>query len=108
MSVLFSPITLGPVTLPNRVVVSPMCQYSAIEGVPQPWHTRHLGTLALSGASLVIAEATGVTADGRISPEDTGLWNDAQEAAWTQILKGIRTYSPTLRSEEHTSELQSH
>lgn len=95
MSALFSPITLGQVTLPNRVIVSPMCMYSAVDGVPQPWHARHLGTLAISGAALVIAEATGVTPEGRISPDDTGLWNDAQEAAWQRILADIRTYSST-------------
>jgi 2,4-dienoyl-CoA reductase-like NADH-dependent reductase (Old Yellow Enzyme family) len=95
MSQLFSPIPLGPVTLPNRLVVSPMCQYSAIDGVPQPWHWRHLGTMAISGAGLVIAEATAVEAEGRISPDDTGLWNDAQEAAWTRLIADVRTYSPT-------------
>src|ERR1700761_4644626 len=95
MSALFSPIRLGGVELPNRVIVSPMCQYSAKDGVPQPWHWRHLGTLALSGAALVIVEATGVEAAGRISPGCTGLWNDAQEAAFTKIIADVRTYSDT-------------
>lgn len=95
MSQLFSPRPIGPLTLKNRVVIAPMCQYSAVEGVPQPWHVQHLGRLAISGAGLVVVEATGVEAAGRITPGDTGLWNDAQEAAFADILKGIRTYSDT-------------
>lgn len=95
MSQLFTPRAVGPLTLKNRIVIAPMCQYSAIDGVPQPWHAQHLGRLALSGAGLVIVEATGVEAEGRISPADTGLWNDAQEAAFTSLLKDIRTYSDT-------------
>lgn len=95
MSQLFSPYVVGPLTLKNRVVIAPMCQYSAIDGVPQPWHIQHLGKLAISGAALVIVEATGVEAAGRITPDDTGLWNDAQEAAFAQIIAGIRTYSNT-------------
>ena len=95
MSTLFTPIQLGGVELPNRVIVSPMCQYSAVEGVPQPWHWRHLGSLALSGAALVIVEATGVEAAGRISPGCTGLWNDAQEAAFATLIADVRTYCDT-------------
>ena len=95
MSLLFSPHAVGPLTLKNRVVIAPMCQYSAVEGVPQPWHVQHLGRLAISGAGLVIVEATGVEAAGRITPDDTGLWNDAQEAAFADILAGIRSYSDT-------------
>jgi 2,4-dienoyl-CoA reductase-like NADH-dependent reductase (Old Yellow Enzyme family) len=95
MSHLFSPLDVGPLTLKNRIVIAPMCQYSAIDGVPQPWHAQHLGKLALSGASLVIVEATGVEAAGRISWADTGLWNDEQEAAFAALIKGVRTYSDT-------------
>ena len=95
MSQLFSPHAIGPLTLKNRIVVAPMCQYSAIDGVPQPWHVQHLGRLALSGAGLVIVEATGVEPAGRITPDDTGLWNDEQEAVFAEILKGVRTYSHT-------------
>ena len=95
MSLLFTPQPVGPLTLANRIVIAPMCQYSAIEGVPQPWHSQHLGKLAISGAGLLIVEATGVEAAGRISWADTGLWNDAQEAAFAGILAGIRTYSDT-------------
>jgi 2,4-dienoyl-CoA reductase-like NADH-dependent reductase (Old Yellow Enzyme family) len=95
MSHLFSPHAVGPLTLKNRVVIAPMCQYSAIDGVPQPWHVQHLGKLAISGAGLVIVEATGVEAAGRITADDTGLWNDTQEAAFARILSDIRTYSDT-------------
>jgi 2,4-dienoyl-CoA reductase-like NADH-dependent reductase (Old Yellow Enzyme family) len=95
MSQLFSPRSLGPLTLKNRIAIAPMCQYSAIDGLPQPWHVQHLGRLALSGAGLVIVEATGVEAAGRITPDDVGLWNDEQEAVFTEILRGVRTYSQT-------------
>lgn len=95
MSPLFSPRAVGPLTLRNRIVVAPMCQYSAIDGVPQPWHVQHIGRLAISGAGLVVIEATGVEAEGRITPADTGLWNDDQEAAFSALLNGIRTYSDT-------------
>ena len=95
MSQLFTPRAVGPLTLRNRIVIAPMCQYSAIDGVPQPWHVQHLGRLAVSGAGLVIVEATGVEAAGRISPVDTGLWNDDQETAFAALISGIRTYSDT-------------
>jgi len=95
MSQLFSPLAVGPLTLKNRIVIAPMCQYSAIDGVPQPWHAQHLGKLALSGASLVIVEATGIVPEARISWADTGLWNDEQEAAFATLIRQIRTYSDT-------------
>jgi len=95
MSQLFSPRSIGPLTLKNRIAIAPMCQYSAIDGVPQPWHVQHLGRLVLSGAGLVIVEATGVEAAGRITPDDVGLWNDEQEAVFTELLRGVRTYSQT-------------
>ncbi|MGV8930032.1 MAG: NADH:flavin oxidoreductase/NADH oxidase [Brevundimonas sp.] len=95
MSQLFSAQTLGPLTLRNRIMIAPMCQYSAVDGVPQPWHIQHLGKLAISGAGLLVVEATGVEAAGRISWADTGLWNDVQEAAFAGIISGIRTYSDT-------------
>jgi 2,4-dienoyl-CoA reductase-like NADH-dependent reductase (Old Yellow Enzyme family) len=95
LSQLFTPRAVGPLTLRNRIVIAPMCQYSAIDGVPQPWHAQHLGRLAISGAGLVIVEATGVEAAGRISPADTGLWNDDQETAFAALISGIRTYSDT-------------
>jgi 2,4-dienoyl-CoA reductase-like NADH-dependent reductase (Old Yellow Enzyme family) len=93
MSFLFSPITLGGITLPNRLVVAPMCQYSARDGLPQPWHMQHLGTMALSGCGLVIQEATAVEDIGRITPADMGLWNDAQERADAEMLAGLRSFS---------------
>lgn len=88
---LFSPFKLGNVTLRNRIVVSPMCEYSAVDGVPNDWHLVHLGSRAVGGAGLVFTEATGVSAEGRISPGDTGLWNDEQQAAWTRITAFVRS-----------------
>lgn len=82
---LFEPLTLGNVTLRNRIAVSPMCEYSAADGVPNDWHLVHLGSRAVGGAGLVFAEATAVSPEGRISPGDTGLWNDAQLEAWARI-----------------------
>ena len=86
MSQLFSPITLRDVTIRNRVWVAPMCQYSAVDGVPNDWHLVHLGSFARGGAGLVFTEATAVVPEGRISPEDTGIWNDEQQAAWARIV----------------------
>jgi 2,4-dienoyl-CoA reductase-like NADH-dependent reductase (Old Yellow Enzyme family) len=76
MSVLFSPLTLRSLTLKNRIVVSPMCQYSSEEGFANDWHLVHLGSRAVGGAGLVIAEATAVSPEGRISASDLGLWDD--------------------------------
>jgi 2,4-dienoyl-CoA reductase-like NADH-dependent reductase (Old Yellow Enzyme family) len=86
VSQLFSPITLRDVTFRNRVWVAPMCQYSAVDGVPNDWHLVHLGSFARGGAGLVLTEATAVVPEGRISPEDTGIWNDEQRAAWSRIV----------------------
>jgi 2,4-dienoyl-CoA reductase-like NADH-dependent reductase (Old Yellow Enzyme family) len=86
VSQLFSPITLRDVTFRNRVWVAPMCQYSAVDGVPNDWHLVHLGSFARGGAGLVLTEATAVVPEGRISPEDTGIWNDEQQAAWSRIV----------------------
>ena len=93
MSVLFSPLALRGVTLPNRIVISPMCQYSAVNGEASDWHMMHLGHMAMSGAALLCLEATGVEPDGRISPADLGLYNDATEAALKRVLTAIRRYS---------------
>lgn len=82
---LFEPFRLGDVTLRNRIAVSPMCEYSAVDGLPNDWHLVHLGSRAVGGAGLVFTEATAVSPEGRISPADTGLWNDAQQAAWARI-----------------------
>jgi len=82
---LFEPLTIGNVTLRNRIAVSPMCEYSAVDGVPADWHLVHLGSRAVGGAGLVFTEATAVSPEGRISPGDTGLWNETQLAAWKRI-----------------------
>ena len=94
MSMLFSEFHLGGVHLKNRIVVPPMCQYMAVEGLPGPWHEMHYGTMAISGAGLTIIEATGVEAIGRISPNCLGLYNDEQEAALRDMLARIGSYSP--------------
>ncbi|WP_395641042.1 NADH:flavin oxidoreductase/NADH oxidase [Pseudolysinimonas sp.] len=87
MTTLFDPIDLRGLRVRNRIWVSPMCQYTvdARDGVPTDWHLVHLGSFARGGAGLVLAEATGVTPEGRISPHDTGIWNDAQVAAWRRV-----------------------
>jgi 2,4-dienoyl-CoA reductase-like NADH-dependent reductase (Old Yellow Enzyme family) len=88
---LFTPIRFREVELKNRIVVSPMCEYSAKEGHPQTWHLVHLGSRAVGGAGLVIAEATAVEARGRISPADTGLYEDAHVDSWRPITEFIRS-----------------
>src|SRR4051794_35809455 len=87
-SALFSPITLRGVTARNRLWVAPMCQYSVEgqDGVPTDWHLVHLGSLARGGAGVVLTEATAVVPEGRISPQDTGIWNDDQAEAWRPIV----------------------
>lgn len=90
MTALFDPIALRGVTARNRLWVAPMCQYSAEDGLPNDWHLVHLGGLARGGAGVVIAEASGVTPQGRITPGDTGIWNDEQVAAWRRITDVIR------------------
>ncbi|WP_251453204.1 NADH:flavin oxidoreductase/NADH oxidase [Microbacterium sp. Marseille-Q6648] len=89
MSLLFEPLSIRGITARNRLWVAPMCQYSAVDGVPQEWHHTHLAQFASGGAGIVIAEATAVTPEGRISPEDTGLWNDAQRDAWSPIVAAV-------------------
>jgi 2,4-dienoyl-CoA reductase-like NADH-dependent reductase (Old Yellow Enzyme family) len=86
---LFDSLTLAAVTLKNRIFVSPMCQYSANEGHPTPWHLVHLGSRAVGGAALVLTEATAVEARGRISPADTGIWLDSQADAWAPIARFV-------------------
>lgn len=94
MSRLFTSLALGPLTLPNRIVIAPMCQYSAVDGNATDWHLIHLGQLALSGAGLLIVEATAVSAEGRITPGCLGLWNDANEAALARVLRALRATAP--------------
>ena len=90
---LFRPITIRGLTIRNRVWVPPLCQYSvtARDGVPHDWHLVHLGAMAAGGAGLVVAEATAVGPEGRISDYDTGLWNDEQAEAWSRITRFIRS-----------------
>ncbi len=90
---LFAPFTLRGLTLENRVVVSPMCQYSATDGVPDDWHLVHLGSRAVGGAGLVLTEMTDVSAEGRITHGCAGLWNDAQTAAWKRVVDFVHQRS---------------
>ncbi len=92
---LLTPLTLRELTIPNRVWMAPMCQYSAapdgpLTGAPTDWHLAHLGSRAAGGVGLVIAEATAVSPEGRISPHDTGLWNATQQEAWARIAGFVR------------------
>jgi len=89
VSLLFSPLTIRSVTFRNRLWVSPMCMYSAVDGVVQEWHHTHLAQFASGGAGLIVAEATAVVPEGRISPRDVGLWNDEQRDAWAPIVQAI-------------------
>jgi 2,4-dienoyl-CoA reductase-like NADH-dependent reductase (Old Yellow Enzyme family) len=91
---LFDPLKIGSLQLDNRAIVAPMCQYSADDGSATDWHMIHLGHLSLSGAGLLITEATAVSPEGRISPDDLGLYSDANEAALARVLTAIRAYSP--------------
>ncbi len=93
MSQLFSPYALRDLTLSNRIVVSPMCQYSAEDGKANDWHMIHLGSMALSGASMVVIEATGVEPEGRITPGCLGLWDDETEAALKPVVEMVHKYS---------------
>ena len=86
---LFDPMTIRGVTLRNRIAVSPMCQYSSTDGFADDWHLVHLGSFAIGGASAVIAEATAVTADGRISPHDLGIWQDSHVEMLSRITRFI-------------------
>jgi 2,4-dienoyl-CoA reductase-like NADH-dependent reductase (Old Yellow Enzyme family) len=93
MSALFTPFEIGGLKLANRIVIAPMCQYSAEDGSMTDWHVIHLGHLALSGAALLTIEATAVTPEGRISYGDTGLWSDANEEAMARVLASVRRWS---------------
>ena len=89
MSKLLSPLIIRGVTLPNRIVVSPLCMYSAVDGLAQPWHFAHLSTFARGKAGLVFAEATAVEATGRITPQCLGIWSDEHAAALKPITQFI-------------------
>ena len=90
---LFEPMTVGGLSLSNRIVIAPMCQYSAVDGCMNDWHTIHLGQLALSGAALLTIEATAVVPEGRISYADVGLWDDATEASLDRVIESVRRWS---------------
>jgi 2,4-dienoyl-CoA reductase-like NADH-dependent reductase (Old Yellow Enzyme family) len=92
-SKLFTPFRVGALELRNRIVIAPMCQYSAEDGCATDWHLIHLGQLALSGAALLTIEATAVTPEGRISARDLGLWSDANEQALGRVLESVRRWS---------------
>jgi 2,4-dienoyl-CoA reductase-like NADH-dependent reductase (Old Yellow Enzyme family) len=92
MSRLLSPFTLRGTTFRNRAWIAPMCQYSSTDGLPSDWHLVHLGARATGGAGLVFTEATAVTADGRISPQDAGIWNDEQAEAYQRITAFITAH----------------
>ena len=94
---LFTPVELGGVTLPNRIVVSPMCQYSAVDGSAQPWHQVHYGMLAMSGAGLLCLEATHVEREGRITQGCLGLYSDENEAALKPVIEWIRGWMPGVK-----------
>src|SRR5512133_1269379 len=89
MSKLFSPFELRSVTFRNRIFVSPMCQYSSQEGLPTAWHLVHLGSRAVGGAGLVMVAATAISPEGRISPDDSGIWSDAHVEACAPIVRFI-------------------
>lgn len=90
---MFTPFSLRSMTLKNRVVVSPMCQYSAVDGVPGDWHLVHLGSRAIGGAGLVYTEMTDIAPDARISPGCAGIWNEAQRDAWKRIVDFVHASS---------------
>jgi 2,4-dienoyl-CoA reductase-like NADH-dependent reductase (Old Yellow Enzyme family) len=94
MSALFQPIRIGELNLDNRIIVAPMCQYSAHEGTAGDWHLMHLGSLAISGAGMLILEATAVLPDARITPQCLGLYSDDNERGLARVLDAVRTFSP--------------
>jgi 2,4-dienoyl-CoA reductase-like NADH-dependent reductase (Old Yellow Enzyme family) len=94
MSKLFTPFSIGGMTLANRVTVAPMCQYSAVDGSMTDWHLMHLGMLAVSGASMLLIEATGVTPEGRITRHCTGLYSDENERSMKRVVDYCRGVAP--------------
>src|SRR5437870_12647825 len=84
---LFTPLTLRGLTLRNRIVVSPMCQYSSEDGFANDWHFVHLGSRAVGGAALILTEASAVVPEGRISPQDLGIWKDEQVEMLAHIFR---------------------
>jgi 2,4-dienoyl-CoA reductase-like NADH-dependent reductase (Old Yellow Enzyme family) len=92
MALLFQPLTIRTVTLKNRIVVSPMCQYSAEDGFANDWHLVHLGSRAVGGAGLILVEATAVTPEGRITPKDLGIWSDEHIIDLKRITEFMEAY----------------
>src|SRR5476649_1385385 len=88
---LFDPLTIRSLTLANRIVVSPMCEYSSVDGFSNDWHLVHLGSRAVGGAALVITEATAVTPDGRISPQDLGIWDEGHIGGLAHCVRFIHS-----------------
>ncbi|WP_167140269.1 NADH:flavin oxidoreductase/NADH oxidase [Diaminobutyricimonas sp. TR449] len=93
---LFSPLSIRQTTLRNRIWVSPMCQYSAVDGMPNTWHLVHLGSFATGGAGLIFTEATAVLPEGRIAPEDAGIWSDAHRDAWAPLVDFVHAQGGTI------------
>jgi len=93
MAKLFTPLRVGNVELKNRIIIAPMCQYSAVDGCMNDWHLIHLGSLALSGAALLTIEATGVLPEGRITYADVGLYSDETEEAMGRVIENVRRWS---------------
>lgn len=93
---LFTPVQIGKRTLSNRITVAPMCQYSAVKGSMTDWHLMHLGSLAISGASMLVIEMTGVTPAGHITPHCVGLYSDANETAMQRVVDFVRSISPIV------------
>ena len=89
---LFDPLSIRTVTFPNRIFVSPMCEYSSADGFANDWHLVHLGSRAVGGAGLVMTEATAVTPEGRISPEDLGIWTDDHIEPLARIVRFIHEH----------------
>src|SRR4249919_309172 len=89
MPSLFDPLQLRDLTLANRILVSPMCQYSSVDGFANDWHLVHLGSRAVGGAALVFTEATAITADGRISPKDLGIYRDEHVEMLSRVVRFI-------------------
>ena len=95
MTLLFSPLKLRGLTIPNRIFVSPMCQYSSPDGKPNNWHFVHYGSRAVGGAGLVITEAMAITPDGRISPDDLGIWSSEHAEAYIPLVEFIKAQGAT-------------
>lgn len=92
MSLLFSPLTIKDITLRNRIMISPMCEYSSVDGFANDWHLVHLGSRAVGGAALIMQEATAVSPEGRISPDDMGIWKDEHIEKLKQIVNFIHEH----------------